>query len=203
MRIFSFLFALCLFTTATLPLLAQSPAPALSAAPHLATKFVVPGIPNAGKISDRLYRGAQPRVESLSALKQLGVTTILDLRAEDPSAAKQESERAEALGMHFVRIPIGGFSNPAATQLAEFFTLLRETPPQTIFVHCEFGKDRTGVMIAAYRIALENWTVEQALSEMNAFGFHRHWHPEMAEFVRKLPRMLQSDEQLKKALEIH
>jgi hypothetical protein len=42
-------------------------------------------------------------------------------------------------------------------------------------------------MTAAYRIAENNWTVEQAIQEMDFFGFHYHWHPSMVSFVRKFP----------------
>jgi hypothetical protein len=55
-------------------------------------------------------------------------------------------------------------------------------------------------MIAAYRIAFDHWTPDQALSEMMRFGFNSAWHPSMITFVRNLPMRLQSDSELKKAL---
>ena len=158
------------------------------------------GIPNLGKVSASLFRGAQPHLSQLSELKSLGITTIVDLRRESTHTSDEERLQAHALGIHFVHIPIGGFSTPTSSQLAEFFALLRETPSRTIFVHFEFGQDRTGVFIAAYRIAFENWDPEQALSEMRAFGFNRPWHPEMVTFIRALPELLQSDSKLKSAL---
>src|SRR5271170_400988 len=73
-------------------------------------KLRIPGVPNSGKINDHLYRGAQPRDPGLLALKKLGVTTIVDLRLEDPEKFGWEEKRAESLGMHFVHIPVPGWS---------------------------------------------------------------------------------------------
>jgi len=181
----------------------QSPASLSAVAPRSASfgnKFSLPGIANAGKVSETLFRGAQPGIEHLAELKKLGVTTIVDLRAESPHLRERERQKAASLGMRFVSIPVGGFSLPTSEQLAEYFTLLRQAPIEKIFVHCEYGEDRTGVFIAAYRIAFEQWTPDQALSEMLYFGYNRHWHPSMTAFVRLLPERLQSDPRLKSAL---
>jgi protein tyrosine/serine phosphatase len=185
--------------------LSLAPAPVLlrtddSPRPSSPQKISVPGVRNAGKVSEHLFRGAQPSLSELHQLKNLGITTIIDLRAESSGTAEAEQKRAESLGIKFLRIPIGGFSNPTDSELAHFFQVLRDSPAQIIFVHCEFGKDRTGVMIAAYRIAFENWSSEQALSEMMDFGFNRLWHPSMITFVRNLPNRLQSSSELQKAL---
>lgn len=171
-----------------------------SPALEVAKKISVPGVNNAGKVTEHLYRGAQPNLNELHELKKLGVTTIIDLRAESSGTAEQERVRAESLGIKFLRIPIGGFANPTNTELAHFFEVVRDSSSETIFVHCEFGKDRTGVMIAAYRIAFENWAPEKALTEMMDFGFNRRWHPSMITFVRNLPNRIQGDPQLQRAL---
>ena len=199
MRQFLFLLAVLSFAPAPIRCLAQSP-PLASPTPAFAEKISLDGIHDAGKVSDQLFRGAQPTLSSLAQLKTLGITTIVDLRRESPHTRENERHRAESLGLRFVHIPVGGFSTPSSAQLAQFFSLLRETPPQKIFVHCEFGEDRTGVFIASYRIAFQHWSAGQALAEMYAFGFHGHWHPNMAAFVRALPARLQSDPTLKAAL---
>ncbi len=178
----------------------QSAVASSSSSPTVAKRFSIPGISNAGKVSDSLFRGAQPHIENLNELQKLGVTTIVDLRLESSHLRKREREKAESLGMHFIAIPVSGFGTPTSEQLAEYFTLLRQAPLQTVFVHCQFGEDRTGVFIAAYRIAFEHWTTDQAYSEMLYFGFHRHWHSPMAAYIRALPNRLDSDPLLKSAL---
>lgn len=200
MRLFFFTFTLSLVLSLSATSSAQSPAVSSSPAPSVAQKISLPGISNAGKISDRLFRGAQPRLASLSELKKLGITTIVDLRSEFAHTREQERAQAEALGIRFVSIPVAGFSTPTSSQLAGFFTLLRQSPPQKVFVHCALGDDRTGVFIAAYRIAFDHWSADQAYSEMLAFGFNQSWHHSMSSFVNSLPALLQSDAILRSAL---
>ena len=74
--------------------------------------------------------------------------------------------------------------------MAQFFSLLAERPKHTIFIHCYFGSDRTGVFIAAFRLAFEHWTPGQALAEMYAFHFQGFWHPAMKEYIRTFPERL-------------
>jgi tyrosine-protein phosphatase SIW14 len=200
MRFFLLLFLLSFPCLSSSVPFRQSAVSTSSSSPSVAEKLSIPGVPNAGKVSDSLFRGGQPQIDRLSELQKLGITTIVDLRSEDPLLRERERAKAESLGIHFVSIPVKGFATPTSEQLAEYFRLLRQAPPQKIFVHCQFGKDRTGVFIAAYRIAFEHWTAEQAYSEMLDFGFKHDWHPSMAAYVRALPDRLRSDPVLKSAL---
>ena len=186
-------FALFLFLP--LRIFAQTAAPA--SAPSLTPrafgqKLQIAGVHNAGKITDFLYRGAQPKEAGLSELKLLGVTTIVDLRGEDQEKVTWERNRAESLGMRFVPIPVSGWSPPTDEQVVQFLSLFRGEPGQKIFVHCRFGDDRTGVLVATYRMAFEKWSAEQAMKEMYFFGFNGFWHPAMKSFVRDFPARLNS-----------
>jgi tyrosine-protein phosphatase SIW14 len=155
-------------------------------------KLPIPGIHNAGRINDRLYRGAQPKEQGLTELKKLGVTTIVDLRGEDAEKIAWERKHAGSLGMRFVHIPVSGWSPPTNEQTAEFLSLFRDDTNQRIFVHCRFGDDRTGVFVAIYRMAIEKLPPEQAIKEMYYFGFNGLWHPSMKSFVRDFPALLNS-----------
>jgi len=155
-------------------------------------KLHIAGIHNAGKISDVLYRGAQPKENDLAELKALGVTTIVDLRGEDREKTEWERKRAESLGMRFVHIPVSGWSPPTTEQVAKFLSLFRGEPQQKIFVHCRFGDDRTGVFVATYRMVIDKWPAEQALNEMYYFGFNGFWHPAMKSFIRDFPSQVKS-----------
>jgi protein tyrosine phosphatase (PTP) superfamily phosphohydrolase (DUF442 family) len=198
-----FLSALAFFVVFSLPLFAQTPAPTpaqiLSPAPALPAmqsargrKLHINGIPNAGKVTDVLYRGAQPKEVGLSELKLLGITTIVDLRSEDRKTIGWERERAESMGMRFVHIPVNGWSPPSDEQVVQFLSLLHDQPGQKVFVHCHFGEDRTSVFVAAYRIASEKWPAEQAIKEMYFFGFNGLWHPSMKTFVHHFASRLNS-----------
>jgi len=177
---------------------AQTPqAPTASTHSGFGEKIHVTGVPNTGKISEHLYRGAQPKPGGLEQLQALHITTIVDLRSEDSATRDREQKEAESLGIHFVSIPVGEFSPPTSDQVALFLSLFGEDSKETVFVHCQYGKDRTGVFIATYRMGIQKWTVEQALDEMYFFGFNGSWHPEMISFVREFPSLLTSDPALK------
>jgi len=189
----------CAFTATASSLHAQittsAPAPPAIARASFgapAEKLKIAGVPNAGKISEALLRGAQPSPQGLVELKKLGVTTIVDLRGNRGPVARERAQ-AESLGMRFIDIPVSGWSPPANAQVAEFLKLFQQDPTQKVFVHCYFGRDRTGVMVAAYRMSQQNWTPDQAIEEMYSFGFHYHWYPAMKSYVRKFPATFAGD----------
>jgi protein-tyrosine phosphatase len=133
---------------------------------------------NAGRVSDSLYRGAQRRGQGYEELKRPGITIVVALRNSKPVAREtsetREQMKVEATGTRYVEIPTSAFPGPTDFQVATFLHLLRGHPNDKIFVHCYFGDDRTGVMIATYRIADEHWTSDQAYNEMRAFHVHKH-----------------------------
>lgn len=176
---------------------AVTPQPSLAtvvAQPPLgaASRLRVAGVENVFQVSASLFRGAQPSEPGLAELKKLGISVIVNLRER---GAEVESERKEAvaLGLRYVSIPIGGLSAPAREQVVEFLTLLRRSPNDKIFVHCHLGRDRTGVMIAAYRVAEQHWSAAQALGEMHAAGFHNLLQPEMWMFVKRFPKLFETE----------
>jgi protein tyrosine phosphatase (PTP) superfamily phosphohydrolase (DUF442 family) len=191
--------AVCLLFTAPCPSHAQivantpvQPATAGVSFGAPAEKLKLAGVPRAGKISDVLFRGAQPSAQGLAELKKLGVTTIVDLRGNRGPVAS-ERRQVETLGMRFIDIPVLGWSAPSNEQVAQFLKLFKDDPQQKIFVHCYYGEDRSGVMVAAYRIAQQNWTADQAIAEMYSFGFHYHLYPGMKSYVREFPASFAAD----------
>ena len=175
---------------------AQQPSPP-SAAPSVmrsayGDKLRLLGLPNGGRVNDFLYRGAQPQTAGIRELKKLGITTIVDLRGENPTQRDFERQQAESLGIRFVSIPVSGWDPPSNEQVAQFLSLFRNNPKEKVFVHCRFGDDRTGVFVATYRMAYEGWPATQAMNEMYFFGFNGFWHPSMKSFIRDFPARLKS-----------
>lgn len=190
--------ALCAALLAGLPLYGQS---SPSGSPPVVRqaygdRLKITGVPNAGKINGSLYRGAQPDAEGFEQLKALGVTTIVDLRGEDQQKADWERSEAARMGMRFVRIAVSGWSAPSDEQVAQFLSLFHGDSPQTVFVHCRLGQDRTGVFIATYRMAAEKWSSEQAVKEMYFFGFNGFLHPAMKRFIREFPAHIKASPSL-------
>src|SRR6266849_2152549 len=129
-------------------------------------KSTLRGVSNFGEVSPTLYRGAQPTKEGFDNLAKRGINIVVDLRGSRQS----EREQVTKLGMQYVPIPWRCF-HPEDEIFARFLSLLRENPGKRVFVHCRVGDDRTGMMIAAYRMAREGWSAEKAEKEMEKFGF--------------------------------
>lgn len=158
-----------------LPLLAED-------APH--------GLSNFYQVNDHIYRGGQPSDEGFKSLAKLGVKTILDLR-ESGDRSASESAEVTSLGMHYVNIPLAGFAAPSAEQVSKVLALFSDSSAGPVFVHCRRGADRTGTMIALYRIEHDHWDNGKALDEAKSFKMARweirmksyvlHYHPKVIE----------------------
>lgn len=125
-------------------------------------------VDNFGQVTPWLFRGGQPGPQSFATLHQLGIRTIINLTAE----AERDQEHAEAIGMDVVYIPLAPFGPPTYEQAERFLEVIGDEDKGPFFVHCFHGSDRTGAMIACYRMRHEGWTPEQAFAEMRLYGFH-------------------------------
>ena len=183
----------------TAPASLGAPAPASAQVFAPALRLERPGLPNLGKVSEQLYRGAQPAPEGFAELKKLGVNVVVNLRDED-SKIDGERKYVEAQGMKYVCLPWSGFARPNNKQVADFLQLLRDHPDQKVFVHCRRGAERTGVMVAAYRMSSEHWTPEQALVEMKEYRFRSFWFGRLSSYVKQFPSLSTTDPELKRVL---
>ena len=127
-----------------------------------------PDIPNFHKVNEHIFRGGQPGGQAWSGLARIGVKIVIDLRREDEHSAAAEAEAVRAAGMYYVNVPLKGVAAPAGDQVGKLLSLLNSQ--YTIFVHCKRGADRTGAIIACYRIEHDHWEPRQALSEAKLFG---------------------------------
>jgi len=123
-----------------------------------------PGVHNFQQVGDHVYRGAQPTAEGLQSLQKLGVRTVVDLLGEAP---RWESEKSivERAGMRYVHIPLSGYKAPSDEQMAKILAALDDSSGWPVFIHCKRGADRTGTVIACYRIAHDHWPNQKALEE--------------------------------------
>jgi tyrosine-protein phosphatase SIW14 len=171
----------------------QTPNPATPSVSEraFAQKLLLNGVPNFGGISPTLFRGAQPSQEGFNGLAKMGVEIVINLRGDQ----NNEQEQVVKLGMRYVSIP-SQCSHMTDDGIAKFLSILRQNPDKKIFVHCQFGVDRTGMMIAAYRIVEQGWTAEESRREMEAFGFsrsHRMICPGLAAFESSFPNAFAND----------
>lgn len=149
-------------------------------------KMTLPGVANFGRLSTHVYRGAQPQVAAYPSLKALGIDTVVRLSTGE-EFIDGERGHVESLGMRFVSLPWRAADLPTDDQVRAFLDLFRQDPARTIFVHCREGADRTGVMMAIYRIAIDHFTTEQAVAEMKAFHYRYLFHPHLQTYVEAFP----------------
>jgi protein tyrosine phosphatase (PTP) superfamily phosphohydrolase (DUF442 family) len=160
------------------------------AARAIGRKLQEKGVPNFGEVTPTLYRGGLPSGTGFKALARMGVKIVVDTHAASPS----EEKEVQKLGMQYVTIP-WHCPWPKDEVFAKFLKLLHENQGKKVFVHCRLGDDRTGMMTAAYRMAKEGWSADEAMAEMKAFGFSRTHHllcPGLAGYEREFRERLKN-----------
>lgn len=130
----------------------------------------VPGVGNFEKVNDLVYRGAQPTDEGFQSLSKLGVRTVIDLQEAGSARALGEEKAVKAAGMEYISVPMEGMRTPSGESVSKVLALLENTPSGPVFVHCHRGADRTGGIIACYRIEHDHWTNQKALAEARSMG---------------------------------
>lgn len=132
------------------------------------------------RVNDHIYRSGEPSTVGLQELGALGIKRVIDLR-EKSGATAFEKETLEKLGIKYTNVPFGGFSTPSDAQIQNVLKLINDDP-SPVLVHCWRGKDRTGTVIACYRIQHDGWDNRRALAEAREHGMSRLEHG-MQEYI--------------------
>jgi protein tyrosine/serine phosphatase len=132
-----------------------------------------PGDPagNFSQVTTGVYRGGRPDEAGIGVLAQMGVKTIMDLENDDAAIAAEKGW-AEAAGIRFISHPMNGLATPNDAQVNDTLATINDPANQPVFVHCMQGKDRTGLIIALYRVIDEGWAPKDAHDEMMALGYN-------------------------------
>jgi protein tyrosine phosphatase (PTP) superfamily phosphohydrolase (DUF442 family) len=139
------------------------------------------GVPNLYRISGELYRGDQPSPQGMQNLKDLGLKTIINLRSFHSDRGKIGDT-----GMAYEHIYMKAW-HPEEKEAVRFLKIVTDPRRVPVLVHCQHGADRTGTMIAVYRIAVQGWSKAEAIREMTqgGFGFHPTWS-NLPKWIQKL-----------------
>jgi len=138
---------------------------------HWAKPIQVKGVPNLHKVSDTLYRSAQPSAEGMKNLKTMGIETIINLRSFH---SDRDDIGDTGLAYEHIHMKAWHAEEEDAVKFLQIVTNPKRSP---VLVHCQHGADRTGTMCALYRVTVQGWSKEEALKEMTqgGFGFHGIW----------------------------
>lgn len=126
-------------------------------------------IRNFSYVNDHVYRGGQPAPDGFQQLAAAKVSLVVDLR-EPSEGTEAERRLVQSLGMQYADVPLPRLSAPSPDQMKRVLSLLVPDDNGRVFVHCWRGKDRTGTVIACYRIQHDGWTPQRALQEASQNG---------------------------------
>ena len=123
------------------------------------------------RVTDNLYRGAQPSAEGMRELAKMGIKTVINLRA-----GHSDRDEIADTGLDYVHVNVKPW-HAEDEDVVKFLQAVADPDRGPFFVHCKRGADRTGLMCAVYRVAFCGWTNEQAAAEMTegGFDFAKEW----------------------------
>lgn len=129
-------------------------------------------LPRFKQVSERLYRGAQPSDGGLSRLRDLGINTVINLRGASARTRAQEAE-ARALGLNYYNVALPNWGRPQDARVRRILEIIAAPENGRVFIHCRTGVDRTGMIVAIYRMTHDGWSANDALAEADRNGMRR------------------------------
>jgi protein tyrosine phosphatase (PTP) superfamily phosphohydrolase (DUF442 family) len=143
---------------------------AVSVLVRLAARPAAPsaaGVRNLREVDERVLCGSAPSSAGYCSLARLGVTTVVDLRAERPLVVPEAL--LQDLGMVRESLPIRDGQTPTAAQVHRFTDVVASSRGR-VYLHCGAGVGRSGSMAAAYLAGTDQASGWQALRRTLAVG---------------------------------
>lgn len=136
---------------------------------------------NLYKVSETVYRSEQPNRKGMQELEELGLKTIINLRNRI-----NDNHEVRETDLIPKRIPINSWKFEY-NDIVETLKVI-ENSEKPVLIHCLHGSDRTGAMVAAYRMVYQNWSKDDAIAEFlePRFGYHEKWFPEIPKILKGL-----------------
>ncbi len=138
-------------------------------------------IENFHKVDKDIFRSAQPDKSDFKDLEELGIKQVLNLR--NHHSDEDEAKGTNILLSH-IRMNAGSLTEE---ELLDALQIIKNRKG-TILIHCWHGSDRTGAVIAMYRIIYQNWTKEEALEELinGGYGHHNWYYKNISELIQNI-----------------
>lgn len=147
---------------------------------HARPETDLPGVENSYRVSNEVYRSGQPDEEGFRQMAQAGIRTVINLREYH-----RDDKKAAGSGLQLLRYPVAA-GEVTLDDLESILRMIRQAP-KPVLVHCWHGSDRTGIVIAAYRIVEQNISVEEAEKELTdeRYGHHEFWYGNLRRLLRE------------------
>ncbi len=143
---------------------------------------------NFDRVNEKLSRSGLPSDKDLEFLRnEMQVKTLINFCTR--TNVEHEEKKAKELGFTYIHFPWSAhFYNILRLnyywRIAEaFLTLLADEKNYPIHVHCFHGRERTGMMIAVYRMVIDRYSFIQALDEMRKYRFNPYKHFTLVAFL--------------------
>lgn len=156
----------------------------------------VQGADNFYKVSETLFRSEQPTEDGMKNIEAFGIGTVISLRSR-----QKDVELAKNTELNLIHVSMRAW-NPKYEDAVKVMYFLNPNNPETnkkpILIHCYHGADRTGMMVALYRMVYQNWEREEALDEMlnGGYGYHSMWK-DIGAFIKTVDiEQLRKDSQI-------
>lgn len=153
-----------------------------------ATPGKLTGIDNFYKVTDNLYRSKRPTIEGIKNLGTKRIKTIINLESVDKIWEKKEKKAAKEAGLNYIRIKENPLLHVEDEDVIKFLQIIRKNENGPFLVHCLHGADRTGAMIAMFRIVEQRWSKDKAIKEMKegGYGFHTEFASSIIRYIEKV-----------------
>lgn len=144
-------------------------------------KIELDGLSNIYKVDEHVYRSEQPHSDEMMLLNEYGIKSVLNLRR-----VHNDNREAKGTNLTLHHVPINTW-RMSYEDLVKSLVILQSSE-KPVLVHCIHGSDRTGCVIAAYRMIHYGWTKEEAIKELveGGYGYHAKWFPNILELINSL-----------------
>jgi protein tyrosine/serine phosphatase len=146
-------------------------------------------LPNFHQINENLFRGGQPTAEGIKQLSELGIKTIVTFRDMREKIIR-EKQIAEENGLRFIHLHLSNWFAAEDSEIEKIIETITNPEHQPVFIHCKRGADRTGTVVAVYRMLFDGWTARQANREAKKFGIG-WWQVWMKDYIKDYYKRMQ------------
>lgn len=134
-------------------------------------------VPNLYRVESDLYRSGSPGAAGFKELAALGVKSVLDVESPGDDAA------ARGTGVKVFHVPMTAWGL-RDERVLQALKILADPANRPIVIHCHLGADRTGAMMALYRVVVQGWSKDDAIREMDDGGYHHSsWFRNLDRYV--------------------
>lgn len=136
---------------------------------------------NLHRVNTNLFRSEQPTKLGMEYLEEQGIKTVLNLRhfRTDKREAKNTNLNLEQVNINTWTITY--------SEVVEALKIIRDAE-KPILVHCVHGSDRTGCVVAAYRMVYDGWSKKEAIAEFiePKYGYHAKLFPKILSLLESI-----------------